>query len=118
MLFKIGNTDFSDYISELKTSYRTLLASSQTNAAGDTFIDVQNHKYTVTVTVRPMLNDIEMSNILLALEDSVTISFYDAKTKTTISDIVCTPDTPEPEIYTYINNVPLYKKLSLKFTQL
>lgn len=60
MIFKINNTDFSDFVSGLKEDYETLVSEeSGRNAAGYMSFDIIGHKYKVSVTFRPMfLNDI------------------------------------------------------------
>ena len=116
--FKIGNTDFSSYVSGLKIGYETLVAdNSGRNANGDTVLDVINHKVKVYATFRP-LSTAEMATLLTAIADYVIqITFRDAKTQTT-KTITCYTGTPEPEYYCIQNNKVMYKQFSLNFIEL
>ena len=77
--FKIGDKDFSNYCQELTIKYRPLY-NSQTNAAGNTVVDMINTKRTIEVTFRPM-NNTEMAELLNAVSQfDVNISYREPKT--------------------------------------
>lgn len=118
MYFKIGNTDFSGYVSGLKVGFEVLVSSdSGRNANGDTVIDVINRKRKVYVNFRYM-TDLEMNSLLAAIEDYVvSVSFLDPKTKK-LSTIQAYIGTPEPELYTVQSDRIIYKPMSLNFIEL
>ena len=102
----------------MKIGYETLVSdSSGRNAAGDTVIDVINHKVKVYITFRHTTGE-EMQELLEAIKDyQVQVSFKDAKTKelTTISAYTGTPET---EYYTIQGDHIIYKPMSLNFIEL
>ena len=118
MYFKIGNNDFSNYVSGLKVGFEVLVSSdSGRNANGDTVIDVINRKRKVYVNFRYM-TDLEMNSLLAAIEDYVvSVSFLDPKTKK-LSTIQAYIGTPEPELYTVQSDRVIYKPMNLNFVEL
>lgn len=117
--FKINDVDFSHLVSGLKVGYETLVSdSSGRNAAGDTVIDVINHKIKVYVTLRHTTND-EMNSFLSTIDDYVVnITFLNPKTKA-LKTITTYTGTPEPEYYTIEGKAtPVYKPMSLNFIEL
>lgn len=115
--FKIGNTDFSDMVSSLKTGYETLVSDdSGRNAAGDTVIDIINKKIKVYVGLRHT-TAAEMQSFLSAIEDYVVnITYLDSKTQQPKTIKVYT-GTPEPEFYT-ISSKTIYKPMDINFIEL
>lgn len=118
MYFKINNTDFSSLVSGLKIGYETLVSdSSGRNAAGDTVIDIINHKIKVYVTLRHTTGE-EMESFLSAIRNYVVnVSFLDPKTKA-LTTINAYTGTPEPEYYTIQPTHTIYKPMSLNFIEL
>lgn len=118
MYFKINNTDFSSLVSGLKVGYETLVSdSSGRNAAGDTVIDIINHKIKVYVTLRHTTGE-EMESFLSAIRNYVVnVSFLDPKTKA-LTTINAYTGTPEPEYYTIQPTHTIYKPMSLNFIEL
>lgn len=115
---KINNVDFSHLVSGLKVSYETLVSdTSGRNAAGNSFIDVINKKYKLSVTLRHTTND-EMKAFMAAIENYIVdISFLNPKTNT-LTTINAYTGTPEPEYYTIQPNLTIYKPLNLNFIEL
>ena len=118
MYFKINNTDFSSLVSGLKIGYETLVSdSSGRNAAGDTVIDIINHKIKFYVTLRHTTGE-EMQSFLSAIRNYVVnVSFLDPKTKA-LTTINAYTGTPEPEYYTIQPTHTIYKPMSLNFIEL
>ena len=117
--FKIGNTDFSTYISGLKCGFETLLAdNSGRNANGNTVIDIINHKDKIYITTKP-LTDTQMAAFLSAINDfTVHISYMNPRTNTLKTNVHCYAGTPEPEFYRIINGKILYKPMNINFIEL
>ena len=115
---KINDTDFSSLVSSLKIGYETLVSdNSGRNAAGNTVIDVINHKTKVYVGLRHTTDD-EMQSFLSAIADYVVeVTFLDPKTKE-FTTIAAYTGTPEPDYYTIQPNHVIYKPMSLNFIEL
>lgn len=114
--FKIGTTDISSYVASLQIGYGTAY-NAQTNAAGDTVIDIINNKRTFNMTTR-YLTDAEMSTLTTLLANlKVTISYRDVKTKALVTGVNCIVSTPEPEYYTIGTSV-FYKPITLTLQEL
>ena len=115
--FKIGDKDFSNYCQELTIEYRPLY-NSQTNAAGNTVVDMINTKRTIEVTFRPM-NNTEMAELLNAVSQfDVSISYREPKTNVLVSNIDCLVDDVAAEYYTIQANKVLYNTTKLIFEEL
>lgn len=113
---KINNIDFSMYVSGLKVG-RTSNYNAQTNAAGDTVIDLVNSKRTVEVNIIP-LDDASMKSLLTEINKfNVSLSFRDPTTGalTAINTII--PDS-DIEYYTIRTNKVSFKAMTLTFTEL
>lgn len=115
--FKIGNTDFSSYVNELKVN-RVANYNAQTNAAGNTVVDLINHKREIEVGIIPLDSD-DMKTLLTAVNGfSVSISFRNPQTGALESNVACIiPDT-NIEYYTIQTNKVLYNAMTLKFIEL
>lgn len=118
MYFKINGKDFSYLVSGLKIGYETLVSDkSGRNAAGDTVIDVINHKYKVYATLRHT-TEAEMKEFLNAVKDYVVnVTFLNPYTNA-LTTVNTYTGTPEPEYYTIQPNNVIYKPLSLNFVEL
>jgi hypothetical protein len=115
---KVNGTDFSSLVSGLKVGFETLVSSdSGRNAAGDTVIDVINHKAKIYVNLRHT-TDAEMKSFLAAINDYVVeVTFRNPKNGT-LTTVTAYTGTPEPEYYTIQSDMVLYKPLSLNFIEL
>lgn len=115
--FKIGNVDFSMYVSELKIN-KDYNYNAQTNAAGDTVVDYINSKREIEVGIIP-LNDTAMTNLQAAIDAfNVSISFRNPKTNELETNINCIIPDNQIEYYTIQTNKVMYKELKLTFIEL
>ena len=117
--FKIGNTDFSSYVSGLKCGFEVLLAeNSGRNARGNTVVDIVNRKDKIYVTLRP-LTDTEMATFLSAVQSYVVyVSYLDPRTKELKTNVKCYIGTPEPEFYRIIDGKVMFKSMNLNFIEM
>ena len=114
--FKIGSTDFSNIVNELKVD-NTSNYNSQTNAAGDTVVDYINTKRIIEVGIIP-LDDTDMANLQTAINDfDVMISFRNPRTNQ-LETIFCIIPESGIEYYTIQANKVMYKAFKLKFIEL
>lgn len=113
--FKIGKTDFSNIVNELKID-NTSNYNSQTNAAGDTVVDYINTKRIIEVGIIP-LDDTDMANLQTAINDfDVMISFRNPRTNQ-LETIFCIIPESGIEYYTIQANKVMYKAFKLKFIE-
>lgn len=115
--FKIGTTDFSMYVNELKIS-KEASYNAQTNAAGDTVVDYINHKRTIKVGIIPL-----DSAAMVALQAdidafNVSISFRNPDTGALEENVNCIIPDSEVEYYTIQVNKVMYKAFNLEFIEL
>lgn len=114
--FKIGKTDFSNIVNELKID-NTSNYNSQTNAAGDTVVDYINTKRIIEVGIIP-LDDTAMANLQTAINDfKVMISFRNPRTNQ-LETIFCIVPESGIEYYTIQANKVMYKAFRIKFIEL
>ena len=114
--FKIGKTDFSNIVNELKVD-NTSNYNSQTNAAGDTVVDYINTKRIIEVGIIP-LDDTAMAELQTAINDfKVMISFRNPKTNQ-LETIFCIVPESGIEYYTIQANKVMYKAFRIKFIEL
>ena len=114
--FKIGSTDFSNIVNELKVD-NTSNYNSQTNAAGNTVVDYINTKRIIEVGIIP-LDDTDMANLQTAINDfDVMISFRNPRTNQ-LETIFCIIPESGIEYYTIQANKVMYKAFKLKFIEL
>ena len=114
--FKIGKTDFSNIVNELKVD-NTSNYNSQTNAAGNTVVDYINTKRIIEVGIIP-LDDTDMANLQTAIKDfDVMISFRNPRTNQ-LETIFCIIPESGIEYYTIQTNKVMYKAFKLKFIEL
>lgn len=116
MILSINGTDVTDLVQGLKCGFETLVSEdSGRNAAGDTVIDVINHKVKLYVTFRPMFVA-DMTRLMGAIEPYVVnVSFLNPKTNGTTT-ISAYTGTPEPEWYN--QSMGLYNSFQLNFIEL
>ena len=113
--FKIGSTDFSNIVNELKVD-STSNYNSQTNAAGDTVVDYINTKRIIEVGIIP-LDDTDMAKLQTAINDfKVMISFRNPRTNQ-LETIFCIIPESGVEYYTIQANKVMYKAFKLKFIE-
>lgn len=114
--FKIGDVDFSPYTSGLIVN-KAANYSAQTNAAGNTVVDLINSKHTIEATIIPLKN--EVMRLLKAEIDkfAVNLTYLDPATNelTTIAAII--PDD-SIEYYTIRQDWSMFKPITLTFTEL
>lgn len=113
--FKIGKTDFSNIVNELKVD-STSNYNSQTNAAGNTVVDYINTKRIIEVGIIP-LDDTVMAELQTAINDfNVMISFRNPRTNQ-LETIFCIIPESGIEYYTIQANKVMYKAFKLKFIE-
>lgn len=116
--FKIGNLDFSNYVSALKVGTETIVSEdSGRNANGDTVLDIVAKKKKLYITFRP-LDDDEMNVLLEAITPYVVSVQFRNPATNALSQATCYTGTPEPEYYTIQQGKVLYKPMNLNFIEL
>lgn len=116
-IFKIGDTDFSPYVSGLKVSTKASY-SAQQNANYDTVVDYINQKRTIEVEIIP-LDATTMTAVLSAIEAfNVNISFRNPKTKALETNVNCIIDSHTESYYTIQSTKEMFNKFTLKFSEL
>lgn len=115
--FKIGNTDFSDIVAELNVRYQPLF-NSQTNASGNTVIDMINSKRLIEVKIIT-INSTKMAQLLNAIKNyNVSISYRDPITNELATGVNCLIDDIPVEYYTIQTQRVLYNETKLSFQEL
>lgn len=115
--FKIGNRDYSMYVNELSVETDTKY-NAQTNAAGNTVVDLINKKRSISVGIIP-LNDTIMKQLQEDIAAfNVKISFLNPTTNLLEENVNCIIPDNEVEYYTIQADKVLYKALSLEFEEL
>lgn len=114
--FKIGSTDYSNLVSELKVNKSTNY-TAQTNAAGNTVVDYINKKRTIEVVIIPSEESAAQA-LLTALDAfNVTISYREPTTGAITTCNCIIPDS-NIEYYTIQSNKVRLKGFNLKFIEL
>lgn len=114
--FKINDIDFSHIVSGLKVK-KAANFNSQTNAAGNTVIDLINTKRTIEVSI-VSINSAAMADLQEAISGlGVSISFRNPTTNA-LETINCFISGNEAEYYTIQANKVLYKPFNLTFSEL
>ncbi len=115
--FKIGDTDFSAYVSGLKVTSNVSYTAQQ-NANCDMVVDYINTKRTIEVEIIP-LDATAMASVLAAIDAfSVSISFRNPKTNALETGVSCIIASHAEDYYTIQNTKVMYKKFDLKFNEL
>ena len=115
--FKIGETDFSAFVNELKINSEARY-SAQTNAAGNTVVDYIGRKRSIEVGIIP-LNGADMARLQEAINAfAVSISFKNPNTNALEEGIACIIPSSGVEYYTIQVNKTLFKGFKLTFTEL
>lgn len=116
MYFKIGNNDYSMFVNELKVSTNNNY-NLQTNASGNTVVDLINKKRTIEVGIIP-LNDNIMKQLKADIAAfNVNVSFLDPDTGE-LGEANCIIPSNEVEYYTIQADRVLFNAFSLTFEEL
>lgn len=116
--FKINGIDYSIYVNELIIN-KEFNYNAQTNAAGNTVVDVINAKREIEVGIIP-LSDRAMQSLLNAIDDmAVSISFRNPITNSLEEDVSCIIPASGVEYYTIqAGKKVMYKAFKLKIQEL
>lgn len=115
--FKIDNQDFSHIVNELKVNKEANYIA-QTNAAGDTVVDLINHKRTIEVGIIP-INGAAMTELQSAIDNfNVSISFRNPLTGALEDNVNCIIPLNNIEYYTIRADKVSYKGFTLEFVEL
>lgn len=115
--FKISGKDFSQYVNELIIN-KEANYNAQTNAAGNTVVDLINHKRTIEVGIIPLDSD-SMAALQTAIDNfNVNISFRNPKTGQLEENVNCIIPENSIEYYTIQANKVLFNGFKLEFTEL
>lgn len=115
--FKIGENDYSNYVS-LLTINKTANFNSQTNAHGDSVVDYINHKRNIEVEIRPLDSDV-MIQVLNDIDAfNVKVSYRDPNTGLLAEDVDCIITDYDVDYYNIQSDRVLFNKLKLKFNEL
>lgn len=119
--FKINNLDCSYMISSLKVAKNNNF-NAQTNAAGDTIVDLINTKRVITVEFIPLTRvsgNYSMDAITMLLNRfNVSISYLNPDNNTLEENVNCIVATHEIEYYTIQDNKKMFKPFTVTFTEL
>lgn len=115
--FKIGKNDLSMYVNELNIETETNY-NAQTNAAGNTVVDMINQKRTIEVGIIPLDSAamIALQNAIAAF--NVSISFLNPVTGALEENVNCIIPDNEVEYYTIQANKVSFNDFKLKFIEL
>jgi hypothetical protein len=115
--FKIGDTDYSMYVNELKVN-KEANYSAQTNAAGNTVVDYINAKRTIEVGIIP-LDSAAMIKLQTDIDAfNVSISFRNPITGSLEENVNCIIPSNSVEYYTIQVNKVMFNAFTLKFIEL
>lgn len=115
--FKIGDVDFSPYVSGLKID-KTAIYNTQTNASGNSIVDYINSKRVITVSIIP-LDELAMMRLQLSLNAfSVNISFLNPTTNTLEENVGCIVPSDSVEYYTIRADKTLFNAYQVSFVEL
>lgn len=113
---KLNNIDFSAYCNQLAVS-KSANYNAQTNAAGNTVVDLINHKRKITVGIIPVDNATMLD--LQAILDgfSVTVTYLNPNTKA-LDTVNCIIPESNIEYYTIQADKVLFNAFTLDFIEL
>lgn len=115
--FKIGDTDFSMYVSDLKVKVKHNYIA-QTNAAGDSVVDYISAKRTVEVGIIPIDAEAMVALQVAIQAFNVSISFFNPETNTLEENVNCIIPSNSVEYYTIRAGKTMFEACSLKFQEL
>jgi hypothetical protein len=114
--FKIGENDYSMFTNELKVSTNNNY-NSQTNAAGNTVVDLINKKRTIEVGIIPLNDDIMKQLKADIAAFNVNVSYLDPDTGE-LGEANCIIPSHEVSYYTIQADKVLFEACSLTFEEL
>ena len=117
--FKINGVDFSNYVNELKIK-KSANYNAQTNAAGDTVVDLLNTKRQIEVGIIT-LDESKARELLTAVEGfNVLISYRDPRTlgEDVLEEVNCIIPSTDVDYYTIRTSKAMLNEFKLKFTEL
>lgn len=115
--FKIGDTDFSHLVRELKIT-KEHNYNAQTNAAGNTVVDYINSKREVEVGIITV-DEADAKAVLNAVDGfNVLISFRDPRTGALVEGMNCIIPETDIEYYTIQTDKVIVNEFELTFTEL
>lgn len=115
--FKIDGVDYSMFVRELKITDKVNY-NSHTNAAGNTVVDLINHKRKIKVGFIPM-KEADMIQLQAALNRfNVSISFRNPLSNSLEDNVNCIVPSNEVDYYTIREGNVSYKKFSITFNEL
>lgn len=115
--FKIGAVDFSTCVSKLHVA-RAANYNAQTNAAGNTVVDLINHKRTIEVGIIPLEGE-AMQALLSAIEGfNVSVTFLNPSTGALEENVNCIIPESNVDYYTIQANKVMFTAFTLKFVEL
>ena len=115
--FKIGSKDFSTYVNQLNIT-KAANYNAQTNAAGNTVVDLINQKRTLTVGIIP-LDNAAMTALQAAIDAfNVSISFLNPLTGALEENVNCIIPANGVEYYTIQAGKTMFKAFQLTIQEL
>ena len=115
--FKINNVDYSMCVSGLKIT-KGANYNAQTNAGGNTVVDLVNQKREIEVKIIP-LDASKMMSLLMAIDAfNVSLSFRNPLTNDLEENVNVIIPSNDVENYTIQSNKVFFKEITLKFTEL
>lgn len=115
--FKIGNVDYSNYVSGLKVTTNHNY-NAQTNAAGNTVVDYINSKRIIDVNIIP-LDDAAMIKLQSDIEAfNMPISFRNPQTGALEENVEVIIPVNGIEYYNLAGAGRMYKAFALQFIEL
>lgn len=115
--FKINGVDYSMYVNQLNVN-KEANYNAQTNAHGDTVVDLINQKRTIQVGIIPLTDDI-VKELLNAIDGfSVSISFLNPLTGVLEENVACIIPKNGVEYYTIQTSKVMFNAFTLEFVEL
>lgn len=115
---KINGNDYSAFVNELKVD-KKFNYNAQTNAAGNTVVDLINSKREIEIGIIPLSDTAKVSTLLAELNDlQVSISYLDPITNALVENVKCIIPSTGIEYYTIQANKVMYKAFKLKFIEM
>lgn len=115
--FKIGNNDYSQYVSGLSI-VRNNVYTAQNNAAGDSVVDYINSKRIITATIIPLDNNVMKQLQTDIASFNVNLSFRNPRTDLLEENVECILPTDEVSYYTIQADKVMYNAYTLVFNEL
>lgn len=115
--FKINGLDCSKFVNQLKIN-KNFVYNAQTNANGDTVVDVINSKREIEVGIIP-LNDAIMAQLLTIIDGfNISISFLNPQTNKLEENVACIIPSNGVDYYTIQAGKVLFNAFTLKIIEL